>query len=131
MKTTILNLMAAMLVAASTQAHAQGTLVYDQQSAASPVSPVGNGNVDEDTPQLAVAANDAHFDLRQVIRIRRGHGFGDFLRHHGRVFRMHEIPHKRLGGHRLAAFQLGGSTIVKSRNWGVEAACFHCFMVTP
>jgi hypothetical protein len=41
MKTTILNLMAAMLVAASTQTHAQG-VVYDQQSATSPTSPPAN-----------------------------------------------------------------------------------------
>ena len=46
MKTTILNLTAAMLVAASLQTHAQGTLIYDQQSATGPVSVVGNGNAD-------------------------------------------------------------------------------------
>jgi hypothetical protein len=46
MKTTIRNLLAAMLlVVASLQAHAQG-LVYDQQSASSPISPFGNGNAD-------------------------------------------------------------------------------------
>ena len=37
--------MAAMVIAASTQTHAQG-LVYDQQSATSPVAVVGNGNAD-------------------------------------------------------------------------------------
>jgi hypothetical protein len=45
MKTTIQSLMAAMLVAASTQIHAQG-LVYDQQSATGPVAVQGNGNAD-------------------------------------------------------------------------------------
>ena len=37
MKTSIRNLMAAMLVAASTQIHAQG-FIYDQQSATNPIS---------------------------------------------------------------------------------------------
>src|SRR5665213_1225254 len=37
---------AVMLIAASLQTHAQGTLVYDQQSASSPIDPVGNGNAD-------------------------------------------------------------------------------------
>jgi len=46
MKTTILTLPAAILVAASLQTHAQGTLVYDQQSATNPVAVVGNGNAD-------------------------------------------------------------------------------------
>jgi hypothetical protein len=45
MKAIIRNLMAAMVIAASTQTHAQG-LVYDQQSATSPVAVVGNGNAD-------------------------------------------------------------------------------------
>jgi hypothetical protein len=43
MKPTIQNLIAALLVAASTQTHAQGTLVYDQQSAAGPISPFNDG----------------------------------------------------------------------------------------
>lgn len=38
MKPTIRNLLAALLVAASTQTHAQGTFVYDQQSAANPLA---------------------------------------------------------------------------------------------
>jgi hypothetical protein len=42
MKTTILNLTAAIFIAASLQAHAQGTLVYDQQSTNVPVSPFNN-----------------------------------------------------------------------------------------
>jgi hypothetical protein len=45
LKTIIRNLLAAMLVAASFQTHAQG-FVYDQQSATGPVSVVGNGNAD-------------------------------------------------------------------------------------
>jgi len=57
MKTTIRNLLAMMLVAVSFQTHAQSTLVYDQQSAANPISPLGNGGVDgfyiqEDSPLL-------------------------------------------------------------------------------
>jgi hypothetical protein len=46
MKTTIGNLMAVIFVAASLQIHAQSTLVYDQQSATSPISPFSGGNVD-------------------------------------------------------------------------------------
>jgi hypothetical protein len=45
MKTTILNLTVAIFIAASLQTHAQ-SFVYDQQSATSPASPIGNGNVD-------------------------------------------------------------------------------------
>jgi hypothetical protein len=41
MKKSILNLIAAILVAASTQTHARG-LVYDQQSATNPISPFAN-----------------------------------------------------------------------------------------
>jgi hypothetical protein len=47
MKTTIRNLLAAMLlVAASLQVYAQGTLIYDQESATGPVPVAGNGNAD-------------------------------------------------------------------------------------
>jgi hypothetical protein len=46
MKTTIKSLTAAVFVAASLQTHAQGALVYDQQSATNPVGVVGNGNAD-------------------------------------------------------------------------------------
>ncbi len=46
MKNTILNLLVAAFAAVSMQAHAQGTLIYDQQSATGPISPIGNGNVD-------------------------------------------------------------------------------------
>jgi len=56
MKTIILNLLAAMLVAASLQTHAQGTLVYDQQSATSGVSLyadyVDGLNIQEDSPLM-------------------------------------------------------------------------------
>jgi hypothetical protein len=58
MKTTILNIVAATLVAASTQTHAQGTLVYDQQSATSPYPIPGTSNfvdglnVQEDSPLM-------------------------------------------------------------------------------
>jgi hypothetical protein len=52
MKTTILNLTAAILVAASTQTHAQGTLVFDQQST-NPPSIVGDYlNIQADSPLL-------------------------------------------------------------------------------
>jgi len=52
MKTTIQSLMAAILVAASLQTHAQGTLVYDQQSATGPISyhSVDFFNIQEDSP---------------------------------------------------------------------------------
>ena len=46
MKTTIGNLTAAIFAAAALQTHAQGTFIYDQQSAASPIVPRGNGWVD-------------------------------------------------------------------------------------
>ncbi len=46
MKTKILNLTAALLVAASLQTHAQGTLLYDQQSTNSPINPIGNEDAD-------------------------------------------------------------------------------------
>jgi hypothetical protein len=46
MKVIALLLLAVMFVAGSLQAHAQGTLVYDQQSTNIPVSVVGNGNAD-------------------------------------------------------------------------------------
>jgi hypothetical protein len=57
MKTTIQNLLAAIFVAASLQTYAQGTLVYDQQSATNPVAVQGNGNADgldiqEDSPLM-------------------------------------------------------------------------------
>jgi len=54
MKTTILNLTAAIFVTASLQTHAQGTLVYDQQSATNPFAFNNLGvdffNLQEDSP---------------------------------------------------------------------------------
>jgi hypothetical protein len=56
MKTTLQNLLAAMLVAVSLQTHAQGTLIYDQQSATNPYSihaPFTDGlYIQEDSPLL-------------------------------------------------------------------------------
>ncbi|MGH7953288.1 MAG: PEP-CTERM sorting domain-containing protein [Limisphaerales bacterium] len=56
MRTTIRNLLAAVIIAVSLQTHAQG-FIYDQQSATGPVTVAGNGNADglniqEDSPLM-------------------------------------------------------------------------------